>query len=113
MSDKKKPAQDMARKARVRRARNKSGVNTDYQAAVKRGDENAGSESKSATTHRDKAAHEKKTGKKIPKGKDFGHTKSLKSLKVLIALRAVRPVTQKEKQLADESLSESSETGIT
>ena len=76
---KKKPAQDMARKARVRAARNKSGVNTDYQAAVKRGDENAGSKSKSATTHRDKLAHEKKTGKKVPKGQDFGHNKSLKS----------------------------------
>ena len=71
------PAQKK-RKAAVRAARNKSGKNTDYQAAVARGDENVGSKSKSAQTHADKAAHEKKTGKKIPKGKDFGHKKSLK-----------------------------------
>lgn len=73
------PKQDMARKARVRAARNKSGTNTDYQAAVKRGDENAGAKSKSNQTAKAKRAHEKSTGKKVPKGKDLGHKRSLKS----------------------------------
>lgn len=73
-----KAKQDMALKARTRRKRNASGVGTDYQAAVKRGDENAGSSSKSAKTKRDKRKHEKKNGK-IPKGKDFGHNTSLKN----------------------------------
>lgn len=74
-----KPKQDMKKKAATRRKRNASGKNTDYQAAVRRGDENAGSKSKSAQTARAKRAHEKKTGKKVPKGKDLGHKKSLKS----------------------------------
>jgi hypothetical protein len=79
-NNKGKPAQDMVRKARVRKLRNKGGgPKSDYQVAVRRGDENAGSASKSATTHRDKAAHEKKTGKKVPKGKDFGHKVALKN----------------------------------
>lgn len=80
MADKKKQTytpKQKARKAAVRAARNKSGKNTDYQAAVARGDENAGSKSKSAQTHR--ATNAKLKGKKSPKGKDVGHKKSLKS----------------------------------
>lgn len=73
-----KPKQDMARKARVRAARNKSGKNTDYQAAVKRGDENAGKKSKSNKAHKLRR-NMKKAGVKFKKGEDAGHKKASKS----------------------------------
>lgn len=73
-----KPKQDMARKARVRKARNASGKNTDHQAAVKRGDEGAGKNSKSNKAHKLRRAMEK-SGIKFKKGEDAGHKKSSKA----------------------------------
>jgi hypothetical protein len=74
----KKPKQDMARKARVRKARNASGTNTDYQAAVKRGDEAAGKNSASNKAHKLRRNMEN-SGTKFKKGEDAGHKKSSKS----------------------------------
>ena len=67
-------AQDMANKKKERNKRNNSGTNTDRQAQVARG-------GKDDSNKRNKlrAAVEKKSGKKVPKGKDVGHKKSLKS----------------------------------
>lgn len=73
-----KPVQDMARKKRVRRARNASGVNTDHQAAKKRGDEGVGKNSKSNKAHKLRRAMEN-NGTKFKKGEDAGHKKSSKS----------------------------------
>lgn len=78
MAHTKKPVQDMARKARVRKARNASGKNTDHQAAVKRGDEGAGKDSKSNKAHKLRRNMEK-SGTKFKSGEDAGHKRSSKS----------------------------------
>lgn len=73
-----KPKQDMVKKAATRRKRNASGKNTDHQAAVKRGDEGAGKNSKSNKAHKLRRAMEK-NGTKFKKGEDAGHKKASKS----------------------------------
>ncbi len=64
----------MANKKAERNKRNNSGKDTDRQAQVARGD-------KDDSNKRNKLRRnvEKKSGKKVPKGKDVGHKKSLKS----------------------------------
>ena len=68
------PPQDMANKKAERNRRNNSGTNTDRQAQVARG-------GKDDSNKRNKLRRnvEKETGKKVPKDKDVGHKKSLKS----------------------------------
>lgn len=72
-------AKQKAHNAKVRAARNKSGKDTDYQAAEARGDVNVGSESKNAQANRARRARLGGDDKKTPKGKDVGHKTSLKS----------------------------------
>lgn len=73
-----KPKQDMKKKAATRRKRNASGRNTDYQAAVKRGDENAGKNSASNKAHKLRRNMENK-GTKFSKNEDAGHKVASKS----------------------------------
>ena len=75
----KKPAQDMARKARVRKARNaKGGSTSDFAAAKRRGDEGVGKNSKSNKAHKLRRNMEN-NGTTFKKGEDAGHKKSSKS----------------------------------
>lgn len=78
MSSHPKPKQDMAKKKATRQKRNASGKNTDHQAAVKRGDEGVGKNSKSNKAHKLRRAMEK-NGTTFKKGEDAGHKKSSKS----------------------------------
>lgn len=74
-----KPKQDMARKARVRKARNaKGGSDSDFAAAKRRGDEGVGKDSKSNKAQKLRRAM-KKDGTKFKKGEDAGHIVASKS----------------------------------
>tara|TARA_R110000772_G_scaffold105055_2_gene206638 strand:+ start:540 stop:893 length:354 start_codon:yes stop_codon:yes gene_type:complete len=74
-----KPKQDMKKKAATRRARNaRGGADSDYAAAKRRGDENAGKDSKSNKAHKLRRNMES-NGTKFKKGEDAGHKKSSKS----------------------------------